>query len=127
MKRTTANRRIKEWQTLLDQTKDLPKPTPINSCSNNTTNDNEDEDPFDCSDLIIRETADIVKERLKKHVKAWQDLDSRLVNPDHQDGRPKKKKRPTYHLNEDSDNDSSNRNRNQGQGQGQGQGHGLLV
>jgi len=117
MKRTTANRRIKEWQALLDQTKDLPKPAPLlYSCSNtNNTNtnttkqDDDDDDPFDCSDLIIRETAEIVKDRLKQHVKEWQDLDSRLVVPNHQDGRPKKKIRPTYHLNEDSDNEQSTR------------------
>jgi snRNA-activating protein complex subunit 3 len=105
MKRTTANRRIKEWQKIIDQTRDLPKPMHYM----NKDAEQDDDDPFDCSDLIIRDTADIVRERLHHHLREWKDLDSRIVVQESAGGRTRRKKRPLYDAdNDDNDNQEPN-------------------
>mmetsp|Transcript_15217 Transcript_15217/g.28631 ORF Transcript_15217/g.28631 Transcript_15217/m.28631 type:complete len:615 (-) Transcript_15217:15-1859(-) len=98
----TANQRIQQWQILLDQaySKDLPKPNyPKTFCStqedlpsstnddNNNSNENYNnvDDPFDCSDLIIPETKELVQGVLKGYIQEWRDLDSRLVLQQDQD------------------------------------------
>ena len=58
-----ATRRIKPSNNILD------------------TNDNNkcEEDPFDCTELIVPPTYELVQHVLKEHVEEWRELDSRLI------------------------------------------------
>ena len=86
----TAKQRIEQWNALLQTTRSNPIPdsgtntkksTSINNISNQRDQEKE-EDPFNCQELIIPEEKDLVKRSLKRHVQEWEDLDSRVVLKD---------------------------------------------
>jgi hypothetical protein len=83
----TVNQRIKQWQILLDEahSKDLSMKEQTDPAFGDHHHDEDDDDdgadhdPFDCSDLIIPETKELVQKVLKRHIQDWRDLDSRIV------------------------------------------------
>ena len=68
----TAKDCAQRWSMLL-MARDQRKPLNI------TNHNNKETDPFDCSDLIVSPTAEIVEQEVSKAVQRWKDLNSRLV------------------------------------------------
>ena len=92
------------------------------SCTNTKQEDgtgNDEKDPFDCSDIIVKPTTQLVHDRLQESIQEWTELDSRVVVHDldytRQRGGGKgchhKKKRRFYDVseyNEDKEEEGSN-------------------
>jgi len=119
MKRITATRRIAQWKLLLERTKNQPLPK-----HNENHNDEQEEDPFDCSELIIPSTKQLIKDTLQKHMQEWQELDSRIVVQDNivegwqgtGPGHQNRKRRVQY----DSDGNTNDNDGGDGDGDGDG-------
>lgn len=90
MKPKTANEQLERWKALFDANQPCKELMDQYSNSIYSSKDEED-DPFDCSDLVIPETKGLVAQALEPHIQAWKDLDSRVVNRDDDDCKPRTK------------------------------------
>jgi hypothetical protein len=83
MKRISANKRMEQWKLLLHQTNHSPPaPAVTTQIQQRQEEEQGDTDPFDCSELIIPDTKGLVRSSLEKHLREWQELDSRIIVED---------------------------------------------
>ena len=85
MKRIKPSDRIEQWKILSSRTVLTGNEATHTVHTSNNYDAADDNDPFDCSDLIVPSTSKIIKNILKDKVKEWEELDSRIIIPDPDD------------------------------------------
>jgi hypothetical protein len=83
----TVNERIHQWKSLSELMKRIPQ-----SPKEDDEVDEEEDDPFDCSDLIVPPTFELVQNVLSEHMKDWEELDSRVIVTDKPMGNNNRKR-----------------------------------
>jgi hypothetical protein len=74
---------MEQWKLLLHQTNHSPPaPAVTTQIQQRQEEEQGDTDPFDCSELIIPDTKGLVRSSLEKHLREWQELDSRIIVED---------------------------------------------
>ena len=113
MEKIKGTERLSRWKHLTQQVIQPHRSLP----TSRDGAENDEQDPFDCSDIMVKPTTQLAHDRLQEFIKEWKELDSRLIVHDLDYNRElgggkgchHKKKRAFYDVSEYDEDQEDNR------------------